>query len=260
MAQEDKVWWYATGDQKCGPYSARELKAAAVSGKFVSTDLVWKNGLAKWVPASSIKGLISPAPANMPPPLPATQINPAPLSQTARTADAIIESVQKELQRFVIGDLSGQISKWINKMLNKTFALSAIGVVTIVVLGLIFISGKSPVACNDSDAKKLVMEITEQEIKNQLAQRTSNVPVTYDALVKLVNSNKLYEKAVDEIDKQYTDANPTLSSIRTESLDNKLIKTECAADIEFENGNKTPITYQLSVTSEGELYAEVFGL
>jgi len=56
--QSEKIWWYARGDKQFGPCSAIELKAIAKSGEIVSTDLVWKEGLSEWKPASSIKGLI----------------------------------------------------------------------------------------------------------------------------------------------------------------------------------------------------------
>lgn len=47
MSEQDKLWWYATGDQRFGPYSASELKTMTKSGKVVSTDLIWKEGLAE---------------------------------------------------------------------------------------------------------------------------------------------------------------------------------------------------------------------
>lgn len=70
---EDKVWWYAKRDKRFGPYSTSELKGAATAGQMASTDLIWKEGMDNWLPASSVKGLIPVAGPAVPPPLPAEQ-------------------------------------------------------------------------------------------------------------------------------------------------------------------------------------------
>ncbi|MCX7092022.1 MAG: hypothetical protein NTY50_01035 [Methylobacter sp.] len=126
----------------------------------------------------------------------------------------------------------------------------------------VFLSGcgKSAVACDDNDAKILVMQISEQEIKNILLKMI-NPFSTYAEYAELAErGGRQEQEQIDNVNKQYADADPVLSNIRTESLDDKLLKTECAADIKYENGKKTSINYELSVTSEGELYAEVSGL
>ena len=119
--------------------------------------------------------------------------------------------------------------------------------------------GKSAVECDNSDAKKTVMEITEGEIKNQLVKKQNDF-ATYQAWQELSAQKPELKTALEEIDKQYSEANPQLVNIRTESKDNDLQKSECAAEITFANGNKVDITYKLSKTSDGDLYAEVFGL
>jgi len=50
-------WHYSKGNQQHGPVSASELKQLAQSGKLGPSDLVWKEGMENWKPASSIKGL-----------------------------------------------------------------------------------------------------------------------------------------------------------------------------------------------------------
>jgi hypothetical protein len=69
-----KAWWYAKGDQKFGPHTAMELKELAARGQLVAQDMIWKEGFANWLPASSVKGLIPEgapiAPTVLPPPLP----------------------------------------------------------------------------------------------------------------------------------------------------------------------------------------------
>lgn len=101
--------------------------------------------------------------------------------------------------------------------------------------------GKSAVECGDSKAQKAVMEIIEQEFTG-LFSRSPGV-----------------ENAAEE----YRQMNLQLANIRTESVDNELEKSECAADMNYAvHGDMRTrnITYKLSKTSEGELYVEVYGL
>lgn len=84
MAQDDKVWWHAKGDQKFGPYSSPQLKALAAKGSIELTDLIWKEGLANWLPASSVKGLIPVAVPAAPPPLPAAARSSAPVCNAVK--------------------------------------------------------------------------------------------------------------------------------------------------------------------------------
>ncbi len=50
-------WYYARNNQKHGPLTAQGLRQAAATGHLQPTDMVWKEGMSKWVAASSIKGL-----------------------------------------------------------------------------------------------------------------------------------------------------------------------------------------------------------
>jgi hypothetical protein len=55
MASE---WYYTVnGQQAATPVSTSQLKQMAGAGQLQPTDLVWQEGMANWVPASSIKGL-----------------------------------------------------------------------------------------------------------------------------------------------------------------------------------------------------------
>jgi hypothetical protein len=59
MASE---WFYTqNGQQAPAPVSAAELKRLATAGQLLPTDLVWREGMANWVPASSIKDLFPPS-------------------------------------------------------------------------------------------------------------------------------------------------------------------------------------------------------
>jgi len=114
--------------------------------------------------------------------------------------------------------------------------------------------GESAIKCDNGDAKKLVMEVAKNEIINQQYGRF----VTYQELKKQSAENPEAKRTLETIEKQYSEATPTLTNIRTKNMDNKLGKSECAAEIHYSNGNKTDITYNLSRTSEGKLYTEVF--
>ena len=61
MAEHE--WYYAAGGNQAGPVGSDELKRLAASGELKPTDLVWRDGLADWTPASKIQGLFGPGPA-----------------------------------------------------------------------------------------------------------------------------------------------------------------------------------------------------
>lgn len=50
-------WHYSKAGKQHGPVSAADLKALVKSGELAPTDLIWKEGLAEWKTAGSIKGL-----------------------------------------------------------------------------------------------------------------------------------------------------------------------------------------------------------
>jgi hypothetical protein len=58
--------WHFTlnGQQAASPVTAAQLKQLAASGQLQPTDMVWQEGMANWVPASSIKGLFGGKSAN----------------------------------------------------------------------------------------------------------------------------------------------------------------------------------------------------
>lgn len=64
------LWQYTRGGKQVGPVSGTQLKQLAASGQLSPTDMVWKDGMDAWVPASSLKGLFN---SNLGPlPVPAT--------------------------------------------------------------------------------------------------------------------------------------------------------------------------------------------
>lgn len=54
-------WHYASGSKTTGPVSSHELKRLTAAGVIAPTDLVWKDGMAQWVEARTVRGLFSDA-------------------------------------------------------------------------------------------------------------------------------------------------------------------------------------------------------
>jgi len=50
-------WHYQKDGQQHGPVLSQQLKELAASGHLLPTDLIWKEGMSDWVPASKLKGL-----------------------------------------------------------------------------------------------------------------------------------------------------------------------------------------------------------
>lgn len=70
MSASSPLWWYASDNQKFGPYTEAQLRQLGQEGYIRRHDLVWHQGLDNWVPATSIDGL---ATTDTPPPLPTEQ-------------------------------------------------------------------------------------------------------------------------------------------------------------------------------------------
>lgn len=56
----NRVWWFAKGDYRSGPYTASEFKHFVSRGAVQAADLIWKEGHPNWVAAASVKGLFPP--------------------------------------------------------------------------------------------------------------------------------------------------------------------------------------------------------
>ena len=61
-------WYYSKGDEKHGPVMTAQLRELAAKGELARTDLIWREGMAEWTPASQAKGLFPQQ--GGPPPLP----------------------------------------------------------------------------------------------------------------------------------------------------------------------------------------------
>lgn len=67
-------------------------------------------------------------------------------------------------------------------------------------------------------------------------------------------------EVISYIDNMLVESNPQLSSIRTESINREIRRTECLADIIYSNGNSTAISYDAQYTDEEDIYVTVYGL
>ncbi len=50
-------WYYSKNGNQLGPISTEELQSKVVSGEIAKADLVWKDGLADWLPAGQVPEL-----------------------------------------------------------------------------------------------------------------------------------------------------------------------------------------------------------
>jgi hypothetical protein len=83
-------WYYQQNGQKHGPISGASLKQLAAAGKLQPTDHVWKEGMTKWLPARSVKGLFPAAPA----PVATVAPPPPPVKAVSHVADGAGEVVE----------------------------------------------------------------------------------------------------------------------------------------------------------------------
>ncbi len=87
MANE---WFYTqNGQQAPAPVSAAELKRLAVTGQLLPTDLVWREGMANWVTAATIRDLFPASAA------PEKSVTPRPTSRPARSETAAEKPKEK---------------------------------------------------------------------------------------------------------------------------------------------------------------------
>lgn len=54
------TFFYMQGGQRIGPVSDSQLRKLLSSGQVQSEDLVWQQGMANWLPASQVPGLLAP--------------------------------------------------------------------------------------------------------------------------------------------------------------------------------------------------------
>ena len=98
MASEG--WYYSKNDEKIGPISSAELKKIASEGQLLPTDLVWREGMEDWKPASNIKGLFTqPVASSGPPPVPKAPIKHQKESIPEKTGINVTALAKKQAER-----------------------------------------------------------------------------------------------------------------------------------------------------------------
>ncbi|MCX5661168.1 MAG: DUF4339 domain-containing protein, partial [Planctomycetota bacterium] len=95
MASE---WFYAKGDQKSGPVTLEQLQSLASSGQLQPSDLVWKDGMNEWTPASGVSELSSSKVATASPP----QLPTTPPQTTASQLKPKVEQLRKAVSEAVL--------------------------------------------------------------------------------------------------------------------------------------------------------------
>lgn len=86
-------WYYTRNKQQQGPVSPEQLRQLAGAGQIGPSDMVWKDGMEKWMPANQIAGLFpgrhTPVTGKQPPPVeqagppqPSVSIAPSPVPVT----------------------------------------------------------------------------------------------------------------------------------------------------------------------------------
>ena len=139
--------------------------------------------------------------------------------------------------------------------------------IAMIFLVLLSSCGKSGAPnCTDTDVKKLVVDISNGELKNQLLLKvigSSSVVQgnpTYEEWNKLKDKDKSIKEVVDNIDKATAEMGIALSGIRINEKNDKIKKCQCGGELTFSNGKTHSIEYSAQYTEDGQVYVEVYGL
>lgn len=71
------MYFVGKNGQQTGPFSVEQLREMAANGQLLGTDLVWKDGMSGWEPASTLAGVFSAASGSVDSPA----VNPVPLAE-----------------------------------------------------------------------------------------------------------------------------------------------------------------------------------
>lgn len=131
-------WFYSKAGKRFGPVSGQQLKELAAKGQLDPADLVWKEGMAQWLPASKIKGLLPSSSAVMNKPA-------SPVSPTASAKAGTPKPVKEEADLDLPRKTAGVTTK--TKML-VIGGIATAGVLCLVIVlavsGWLFFGGKAP--------------------------------------------------------------------------------------------------------------------
>ncbi len=132
MASE---WYYRMEDQTLGPLSSRQLRSLAQTGAVEQDTFVWKQGLAKWVAASRIKGLIE---TLAPQPVP-VKPTPAPAAVVRESVPADIPSLDDIQAKSSPGE---RLKAVLGKKTTVLCASTVVAIALLLAVGLLMPDGK----------------------------------------------------------------------------------------------------------------------
>lgn len=123
-------------------------------------------------------------------------------------------------------------------------------------------------SCTDESVKKLVLDISTGELRNQFLNQNMmmspiRVPGSYDDVKKIASQPDVHPevgKLIAKVDEQIADAKINLINVRINGKNNEIKKCECGGDLSFSNGKTHSITYTAQFTEDGKVYVEVAGL
>jgi len=90
-------WYYTKSGTKHGPVSSHDLRVFARDGKLAPTDLVWKEGMKEWQPASKVEGLFDASTPPEPPPIKQSQTSTPDIASAAKGLFASVTAKAQEL-------------------------------------------------------------------------------------------------------------------------------------------------------------------
>lgn len=149
MANE---WHYTKNGQRFGPVSGQQLKELAAKGELGPADLVWKEGMKQWLPASKVKGLPPSSAPNttQPPPVPAVtgSVETQPPAQAPASKLTTLRTATSEKAQAVLGRAN---SIWSKLSLKQRWLVGggAAGVVVLLLLVFILLFGGQRVVSAD---------------------------------------------------------------------------------------------------------------
>jgi recombinational DNA repair ATPase RecF len=82
----------------------------------------------------------------------------------------------------------------------------------------------------------------------------------YDDYQEHRDKDENISKALDAVDERMSKISFNIVAIRSNGINEQAKATSCAADIQFQNGKSHDIEYQAPLTSDDQIYVEVFGL
>ncbi|MBE0362435.1 hypothetical protein PULV_a3070 [Pseudoalteromonas ulvae UL12] len=125
--------------------------------------------------------------------------------------------------------------------------------------------GSSIPLCDDGEVTDLVSEIVFSDTREQFFQKQGRhngliLRTNYAQSLEYKSKDEMLNRTIDEVDEFMDGFDFEISSIRTNSQNEESKSSSCAADLVFSNGNKHGIKYATQLTSESEVYVEVYGL